>query len=66
LTKHYCHLAINEKIPIKREEPVSFKPTGDYEKILSNCSWQLHLMMLVYRENMKEVFPGYGMFVTIL
>ena len=40
---------------------MSFKPTGDYEKILSN-----HLMMLVYRENMKEVFPGYGMFVTIL
>ncbi len=39
----YCKQII--KNPHKREEPVSFKPTGDYEKILSNCTRQLHLMM---------------------
>ena len=42
------------------------RPAGDYEKNLSNCTWQLHLMMQVYRENVKEVFPGYEMFVTNL
>lgn len=34
-----------EKNPHKKGGAGERLATGDYEKILSNCTWQLHLMM---------------------